>query len=118
MHKALPRWLWKVAPVGGSNAFILFLHSCGTWCAAPPGFRDLLLDPVGLGETRIDAVRALLSHPEFVQRSSKGEWPTCIGYSAFVEVPTPDCAECAHRKPESESSRNRAERRRQSFRIV
>jgi hypothetical protein len=68
--------------VGGSNAFILFLHSCGTWCAAPPGFRNLLLDPVGLGETRIDAVRALLSHPEFVQRSSKGEWPTCIGYSA------------------------------------
>ena len=66
----------------------------------------------------MDAVRELLSHPEFVQRSSKGEWPLCIEYSAFVEVPTPDCAEGAHHEPEAESSRVRAERRRQSFRIV
>src|SRR6266446_636395 len=90
--------------LGRLKPFILFLHSSGAWCAAPPGFRNLLLDPVGLGETRMDAVRELLSHPEFVQRSSKGEWPPCIGYSAFVQVPTPDCAERAHRKPEAESS--------------
>ena len=104
--------------MSGSNPFILFLHSSGAWCAAPPGFRNLLLDPVGLGETPMDAVRELLCHPEFVQRSSKGEWPLCIGYSAFVEVPTPDCTERIHRQLEAESSRDRAERRRQSFRIV
>jgi hypothetical protein len=104
--------------VGGSNSFVLFLHSSGTWCAAPPGFRNLLLDPIGLGETRVDAVRELLHHPEFVQRSLRGEWPPSIGHSTFVEVRAPDCTECVDRRQDPENSQHRAEQRRQSFRIV
>jgi len=117
-HRVLPHESWKVTPVGDSDSFILFLHSSGAWCAAPPGFRNLLLDPIGLGETRVQAVHELLYHPEFVQRSLRGEWPPSIGYSAFVEVQAPDCTECAGRRPDPESSRYRAEQRRQSFRVV
>jgi hypothetical protein len=104
--------------VSGSKSFILFRHSWGAWCAAPPGFRDLLLDPVGLGETRIAAVGALLRHPEFVQRSSKGEWPQYVGLSAFIEVVVPECAEFVSGKSHPDSSQDRAERRRKLFRVV
>ena len=104
--------------MGGSDSFILFLHSSGAWGAAPPGFRNLLLDPIGLGETRVKAVHEPLYHPEFVQRSLRGEWPPSVGYSAFIEVQAPDCAECADRSPDLGSSRYRAEQRRQSFRVV
>jgi hypothetical protein len=97
---------------------MLFLHSSGAWCAAPPGFRSLLLDPIGVAKTRVEAVHGLLCHPEFVERSSKGEWPPCMGLGAFIEVPAPDCAEFAGSRSELKSSQDRAERRRQAFRIV
>jgi len=96
----------------------LFLHSSGAWCAAPPGFRNLLLDPIGLGETRVEAVHELFHHPEFVQRSLRGEWPPSVGCSAFVEVRAPDCTERADLSPDPESSRHCAKQRRHSFRVV
>jgi len=101
-----------------SDRFILFQHSCGLWCAAPPDFHNLLLDPIGLGETRVEAARELFRHPGFVDRALKGEWPQYVGFGAFVEVPEPECATFAGRRPESEKSTYRVERRRQSLRVV
>jgi hypothetical protein len=101
-----------------SDHFILFQHSSGVWCAAPPGFRNLLLDPVGSGETRIHAVRQLLSHPEFQERARKGEWARWSRLFNFVEVPEPECAAFAGRRAESERSKRRAAERRQLFRVV
>ena len=31
----------------------------GCWCAVPPHFRDLMLDPAGFGDTKEEAVAAL-----------------------------------------------------------
>lgn len=101
-----------------SGSFILFQHSSGAWCAAPPGFRNLLLDPVGLGETRIDAVQGLLRHPEFQERARKGEWVRWPRLLDFVEGPEPKCVMFAGSRRESERSTYRAERRRQSLRVV
>jgi hypothetical protein len=104
--------------VGRSDHFILFQHSSGAWCSAPPGFRNILLDPIGRGESRVEAVRELFRHPEFVARARKGEWPPYAGFGAFVEVPEPECAMFADRRPESGRPTYRAERRRQSFTTV
>jgi hypothetical protein len=94
-----------------SDHFILFEHSSGRWCAAPPGFRNLLLDPIGLGETRVQAVQELLSHPEFQERARTNEWMRWPQLFDFVEVPEPECAVFAARNPEPVRSTYRAERR-------
>ena len=78
--------------MGRQLRFILFRDRTGTWCAAPPGFRNLVRDPTGWGETRSEAVSELLSHPEFIHRAQRGEWPAEPGCSAFVEVPEPEGA--------------------------
>jgi hypothetical protein len=74
------------------DRFKLFRDHAGAWCAAPPGFRNLLTHPIGRGRTRVEAVRDLFAHPEFVQRAELGEWPDRISFRAFVEVATPECA--------------------------
>jgi len=66
--------------------FILFRDACGAWCAAPPQFRNIVRDPIGRGETRAEAVRELMAHPEFVHRALCGEWPLYPSLTAFVEV--------------------------------
>ena len=104
--------------MGCSDHFILFQHCSGEWCAAPPGFRNLLRDPIGRGETRVEAVRELLGHPEFVERARKGEWPGDVGIGAFVEMPEPDSARFTEHRPVPESSKYRAALRRQLFRVV
>jgi len=101
-------------PVGSLGCFILFQHGNGAWCAAPPGFRNLLLDPVGLGETRVEAARELIGHPEFVERARKSDWLVYAEFADFVEVPEPDCAKFAGHRLEPAS----AEQRRRLFRIV
>jgi hypothetical protein len=105
-------------PMDSSERFIFFHHGCGAWCAAPPGFRNLLLDPVGLGETRVEAARELLDHPAFIERASRGEWSAYAGLNDFLEVPEPDCAKFVEHRPEPESSHSRVQRRRQLFRVV
>jgi len=83
--------------MGRQLRFILFRDRTGSWCAAPPGFRNLVRDPTGWGDTRSDAVRELLAHPEFIHRAQRGEWPADPGVSAFVEVPEPEGAMFAPR---------------------
>ncbi len=75
--------------MGQHNPFLLFRNHRDGWCAAPPGFRNLLRDPVGCGRTRAEAVKELLAHPEFVHRAQMGEWPSHPGLGAFVETPVP-----------------------------
>ena len=104
--------------MGCSDHFILFQHSTSVWCSAPPGFRNLVLDPIGRGETRVEAVRELFRHPEFVARAQKGEWPLDAGFGAFVEVPEPDSARFTEHRPEPEISKYSAALRRQLFRVV
>jgi hypothetical protein len=108
----------EVKSVGRSDHFILFQHCSGEWCAAPPGFRNLLRDPIGRGETPVEAVRELLGHHEFVELARKGEWASYVGFGAFVEVPEPDSVTYAERRPGSGGSQYRAAQRRQLFRVV
>jgi len=68
------------------HSFIVFRDHGGTWFAAPPNFRNLLRDPIGRGETRVEAMQELLGHPEFIHRARMGEWPLYPGADAFVEV--------------------------------
>jgi hypothetical protein len=72
--------------MGSQRLFTLFQDRAGEWCAAPPGFQNLLRDPIGRGTTRVEAVRDLVSHPEFIHRAKLGEWPLRPGLAAFVEV--------------------------------
>jgi len=85
--------------MGRQLGFILFRDRTGAWCAAPPGFRNVVRDPTGWGETRLEAVNELLSHPEFIHRARRGEWPRDPGYRTFVEVPEPAGATFTEREP-------------------
>ena len=69
--------------------FFLFRNRSDAWCAAPPGFRNFLRDPIGYGQTRVEAISDLLAHPEFILRAKKGEWPLQPSLEAFVEAPDP-----------------------------
>ena len=66
--------------------FILFRNGRHGWCAAPLGFRNVLQDPIGYGQTRVEAASALLAHPEFIRRAQMGEWPLRPSLGAFVEA--------------------------------
>src|ERR1017187_9750589 len=87
--------------------FILFCDSANVWCAAPPRFRDLVLDPTGWGLTREEAIAGLINHPEFQERTVLGEWPL-PAMTDFVVVHV--------REPGS--SNEEAALRRQTFRVV
>jgi len=76
--------------MGRHSSFLLFRNGSEGWCAAPPGFRNLLRDPVGCGPTRADAVSDLFAHPEYVLRAKMGEWPANPSSAMFVEGPKPD----------------------------
>jgi hypothetical protein len=87
--------------MGQRLLFILFRDHIGRWCAAPPGFRDILRDPIGTGETRIEAMQALLVHPDFVHRARMGEWAERPGYSDFVEAMPNDAPDLPGGMPQS-----------------
>jgi hypothetical protein len=74
-----------------SSGFILFQDSGGLWCAAPPGFRDLLHDPVGWGKTRREAVQRLLARGDYEARAKVAGWRPQLG--DFAIVPMPDGAD-------------------------
>jgi hypothetical protein len=74
---------------GGSTWFLLFRGADGQWYAAPPGFQTLLRHPIGRGRTRLEAVDALLAHPEFVHRAKMGEWSPEPSLADFVETRAP-----------------------------
>jgi hypothetical protein len=65
--------------------FILFQEIDGTWCAAPPSFRTSLLDPVGRGNTRQEAITSLLRDRECQELIREQGWtePTA---DDFLEV--------------------------------
>lgn len=56
------------------HGFILFMDKTGLWCAAPPGFRDLIRDPMGRGRTKRDAVSQLLLCRQFMERAAMTGW--------------------------------------------
>jgi hypothetical protein len=70
--------------------FILFRNRRDGWCAAPPGFRNFLRDPIGHGQSRVEAISNLLAHPEFIRRAQMGDWPLRPSLGAFVEAPEAD----------------------------
>jgi hypothetical protein len=104
--------------MGRHARFILFRDRNGAWCAAPPGFCNLVRDPTGWGATRVEAVRELLAHPEYVHRAQRGEWPRNPGLAAFLEVPEPEGAMFTGREPEPAASFWEAAMRRQSLKLV
>ncbi len=100
------------------NQFILFQHRSGAWCAAPPRFRNDLLDPLGWGGSRVEAICELFQHPEFVDRARSGEWACNPGLSAFLEVPEPEIVWEKERKPEPMKQKHAATRRPPHLRVV
>ena len=84
------------------GVFILFQDAAGLWCAAPPGFRDLIHDPTGWGKTREEAVERLLARPDYQALAQSAGW--CPSLRDFVIVATPgetDDFESIERPPTS-----------------
>ena len=71
--------------------YIVFHDETGTWCAAPPGFEDLVTHPVGWGPTLEDAIEDLFRNADFKRRLAANEWPV-PSLRDFVEVPEPESA--------------------------
>ena len=69
--------------------FLLFHDADGHWYAAPPGFQTLLRHPIGQGCTRLEAIDALVAHPEFVDRAKRGEWAPKPRLVDFIEADAP-----------------------------
>ena len=97
--------------------FILFRNGSDGWCAVPAGFRSCFQDPIGYGQTRVEAISALLAHPEFILRARRGEWPQRPGLEAFIEAPTPTAA-VLNGGPALEISDQRAAVRRRMIKLV
>jgi hypothetical protein len=93
--------------MGAYHRFILFEDRTGTWCAAPPGFRDPVVDPVGWGATREEAVLNLTGQHEFQERAHRECWPD-ITIADFIEVP----------EPTSAGLEDDPKRRRKTFRVI
>ena len=103
--------------MNGPDHFILFRDETGGWGAAPPGFRDLVLDTAGFGETAWAAIDDLLRQPEFQEGVILGKWPMPVA-SDFIEVPEPDGAKMAEFTDIYISSNVKAAIRRRSFRVI
>jgi hypothetical protein len=102
----------------GSDHFLVFRDEAGAWGAAPPGFRDIALDPTGWGDTAWAAIDDLLRHPEFQDGVKASKWPMPAA-SDFVEVQEPVGARTAKIEYETVLSANiEAAIRRQSFRVI
>jgi hypothetical protein len=69
--------------------FILFQDRAGMWCAAPPGFRDLVIDPAGWGKTREAAVQRLLANAEYRRRARLTGWAPALRDFMIVAEPNP-----------------------------
>jgi hypothetical protein len=67
--------------------FILFQDAAGFWCAAPPGFRDLMQDPTGWGRSPRDAVERLLARHDYQERANVAGWNPVV--EDFTLVPDP-----------------------------
>jgi hypothetical protein len=104
--------------MGGQNPFLLFRVRGEGWCAAPPGFRNLLRDPIGRGETRAQAISELLAHPEFIFRGRMGEWPLHPHLGAFVEMPEPENVTSDRAEFSREESNRSAAFRRRAIKLV
>jgi hypothetical protein len=70
------------------HGFILFQDMAGMWCAAPPGFRDLVHDPSGWGKTPADAVQRLLARADYQERAFTAGWNPRL--QDFTVIPHPD----------------------------
>jgi hypothetical protein len=97
--------------------YLLFQDKAGEWCASPPGFRDLALDPTGWGHTPDAAIVALLSHPEYLERAFMAGWPQPCR-ADFIEGPEPEGAQIDGISYAGESSDSKARRRRRAFKLV
>jgi hypothetical protein len=69
------------------HGFVLFQDMVGMWCAAPPGFRDLMHDPSGWGKTRDEAVQRLLARADYQERAFTAGWNPRL--RDFTIVPPP-----------------------------
>jgi hypothetical protein len=69
----------------GPNEYILFRDG-NAWCAAPPRFHNLQRDPIGWGDTRERAVRALINNPEFQLKALQEDWPERPDIAEFREM--------------------------------
>ena len=99
------------------NHFILFQDTAGSWCAAPPGFRDLTLDPTGWGPTPEDAIAGLLDHPEFQEMVQANSWSQ-PRWKDFEIVPEPPGAVFRFTFPEITRTNIRVALRRQAMKLV
>ena len=101
----------------GPDHFILFRDDSGIWCAAPPKFRGLVVDPTGWGDTCEEAIIGLLRHVEFHDGVKTGKWgmPTPVD---FVEVPDPDGVKTVEIVRDAVSANIEAAIRRRSFKVI
>lgn len=99
------------------DQFILFQDGTGTWWAAPPGFRDLVVDPTGWGASREEAVANLLNDSAFQKRAKRERWPT-RAVADFVEVPEPDGSRFVEIAYLSDDPYPQATMRRKAFKVV
>lgn len=99
-----------------ASHFILFRDG-ELWCAAPPGFRNLALDPAGWGNTREEAIANLRRDQEFQARAREQKWPepTVEEFLELLDFP----AAMGRTIPEDAAGSNfRAGLRRRSFRVI
>ena len=72
--------------------FILFGDRHDMWRAAPPGFRNMLIDPTGWGTTKLEAIDDLVDHPLFQEMADANGW-SLPKLRDFFEVDAPEEAE-------------------------
>jgi hypothetical protein len=99
-----------------ASHFILFRDG-ELWCAAPPGFRNLALDPAGWGSTREEAIANLRRDREFQARAREQKWsePTVEDFLELLDF----AAVMSRTIPiESAGSNFRAGLRRRAFKVI
>jgi hypothetical protein len=98
--------------------FVLFVDSSGTWFAAPPRFRNFLRDPIGVGDSRENAVAALLTNPELRGRAKGKGWniPTLADFIEVDDLPGAKLESVVVSEPDLPNVK--AAIRRQSFRVI
>jgi hypothetical protein len=100
-----------------SDIFIIFQDGHGMWCAAPPGFRNMMLDPTGWGPTRLDAIDDLMDHPIFQRLARANGWER-PGLRDFLEVDAPQEIEVGFMDYQATAPNPRAVSPRQTFKLV
>jgi hypothetical protein len=108
----------KPAMMAKSAHFILFQDISGTWCAAPPGFRNPVIDPSGWGETRERAIMDLWGDADFRARAAREGWPQDSADVEFVEVQEPGFAKLESAIYLSDDPHEQEIPRRRSFKLI